>query len=257
MPFRELHSMADLKRFVWRASNNALPTMDNLLRRKVHDDYRAEIFTFIVWLLWNRRNLLHLSKPVHPLQTLPSLAGGMLQDFTNVHEPTPVGTSSTNRWCPPDPHCYKANFNNAIFKSSNTAGLGVVIRDSRGDILGAISVRVPLPQSVPEMEAFAYRHAISFTVDLGLHKVIFEGDSTIVNQAINSGLSSLALYGHIVDDILHLASQLWFYKFCQVPRNCNKVVDAFVRKAQVGLDFKDWVDDVPGNIIPLALFDVR
>ena len=78
-----------------------------------------------------------------------------------------------------------------------------------------------------------------------------------MNQAINSELSSPALYGHIVDDILHLASQLRFHKFCQVSRNCNKVADAFAKKAWVGLDFKLWVDDVPRDIIPLTLFDVH
>ena len=98
----------------------------------------------------------------------------MLQDFIDAQDPVlvPIRTSSTNRWCPPNPQYYKANFNGAVFKLSNIAGLGMVIRDSRGDILGAMSVCVPLPQSVPEVEALACRHVISFVVNLGLHKVI-------------------------------------------------------------------------------------
>ena len=165
-------------------------------------------------------------------------------------------TTSTNHWCPIYQHCYKANYDDVVFKSSNTAGLGVVIRDCQGDILGAMSVRVPLPHSVLEVEAFACRHAVFFAIDLGLHEVIFEVDSAIINQAINSSLSSPALYGHIVDDILHLTLQLRSHKFSQVSRCCNKVADAFAKKARDGLDFKIWVDDVPGDIIPLALFDV-
>ena len=119
-----------------------------------------------------------------------------------------------------------------------------------------MSVRIPLPHSVPKVEALACRHAVSFAVDLGLQEIIFEGDSAIINQAINSSLSSPALYGHIVDDILHLTLQLRSHKFSQVSRCCNKVADAFAKKARDGLDFKIWVDDVPGDIIPLALFDV-
>ena len=190
---------------------------------------------------------------------LPSLASGMLQDFINAQEPVPrpEATTSTSLWRPPDHHCYKANYDGAVFKSSNTTGLGVVIRDWRGDILGAMSVRIPFPHSVPEVEALACRHAVSFVVDLGLQEIIFEGDSAIINQAINSGLSSPALYGHIVDDILHLALQLRFHKFNQVSRCYNKVAYAFAKKAWDGLDFKIWVDDVPGDIIPIALFDVH
>ena len=100
----------------------------------------------------------------------------MLQDFIDAQDPVPVPirTSSTNRWCPPDPQYYKANFNSAVFKSSNIVGLGMVIRDSRGDILRAMSIRVRLPQSVPEVETLACRHVISFAVNLGLHEVILK-----------------------------------------------------------------------------------
>ena len=56
----------------------------------------------------------------------------------------------------------------------------MAIRDSRGDIIGAMSVHVPLPQSITEVEALACRHAISFVVNLGLHEVIFEGDSGVL-----------------------------------------------------------------------------
>ncbi|XP_075669899.1 uncharacterized protein LOC142639635 [Castanea sativa] len=217
----KLRVPSKVKHFVWRASNNALLTMDNLLCRKVvlsatcnicrnhvedtthavHDDYRAEISALIAWLLWNRRNLLCLNKPVHSLQMLPSLADGMLQDFINVQEPVlrPVETTSTNHWSQLDQHCYKANYDGAVFKSSNTAGLGVVIRDSRGDILGAMSVCVPLPHFVPKVDALACRHAVSFAL-------VF----------------------------MRLSSKLRFHKFCQVSRSCNKVADAFAKKARVG-----------------------
>ena len=60
-----------------------------------------------------------------------------------------------------------------------------------------------------------------------------------------------------MDDILHLASQLQYYKFCQVSRNFNKVVDAFAKKSRVGLEIMVWVDDSLGDIIPLALFDIH
>ena len=60
-----------------------------------------------------------------------------------------------------------------------------------------------------------------------------------------------------MDDILHLASQLRYYKFYQVSQNCNKVVDTFAKKSQVGLELKVWVNDLPGDILPLALFNVH
>ena len=42
-----------------------------------------------------------------------------------------------------------------------------------------------------------------------------------------------------------------------MSRSCNKVADVFAKKSQVGLELKVWVDDLLGDIIPLALFDVH
>ena len=50
-----------------------------------------------------------------------------------------------------------------------------------------MSVHVTLPQFVTKVEALACHHAVSFTVNLGLHEVIFEVDSTVMIQAINGG----------------------------------------------------------------------
>ena len=44
-----------------------------------------------------------------------------------------------------------------------------------------------------------------------------------------------------------------------MKRNCNKVADALAKKSWVGLELECqvWVEDLPGDIIPLALFDVH
>ena len=43
---------------------------------------------------------------------------------------------------------YKANFDAALFDNSDMAGLGVVVRDCSGNIMGALSQKIALPQSV-------------------------------------------------------------------------------------------------------------
>ena len=42
-----------------------------------------------------------------------------------------------------------------------------------------------------------------------------------------------------------------------MKRNCNKVADALAKKSWVGLELERqvWVEDLPGDIIPLAMFD--
>ena len=57
-----------------------------------------------------------------------------------------------------------------------------------------------------------------------------------------------------MDDILHLSAQLRSFNFCHVKRNCNRVADAMAKKSRVGLDFQVWVDDLSGDILPLATY---
>lgn len=90
-------------------------------------------------------------------------------------------------WLPPDQQYYKVNFNGAIFKNIDAAGLGVVIRDSNGEVMEAMPQRVPLPQIVVEVEALSCRRAVSFSIELGLRELVIEGDSALVIQAIKDG----------------------------------------------------------------------
>ena len=47
------------------------------------------------------------------------------------------------------------NFDRAVFREENSAGVGVIIRDSDGQIIASIVEKVPLPNSVAALEAVA------------------------------------------------------------------------------------------------------
>lgn len=57
------------------------------------------------------------------------------------------------------------------------AGFGVIARDWNGAMLGALSMLISLSQTANEMEAIACRKAVQFAKELGLQKVVIEGDS--------------------------------------------------------------------------------
>ena len=50
---------------------------------------------------------------------------------------------------------FKANFDVAVFKTSSSAGIGVIIRDGMGEAIGALTMPIPLANSVATMEALA------------------------------------------------------------------------------------------------------
>ena len=46
------------------------------------------------------------------------------------------------KWLPPKPSEYKANFDGAMFNENDEAGVVVVIRDSMGQIIAAMAEKI-------------------------------------------------------------------------------------------------------------------
>ena len=81
------------------------------------------------------------------------------------------------------------------------AGIGVVVRDWRGEFVGALSSSMPLSDAIADMEALACRKAVEFAIEFGLQRVVFEGDSAMVITALNHNSAGLSSYGVIIEDI--------------------------------------------------------
>ena len=116
---------------------------------------------------------------------------------------------------------------------------------------------ISLSQIVNEMEVMACQKAVQFAKDLGLQKVVIEGDSLVVINALSQGLGCLSSYGNVIDDILVLADDFQWCEFHHVKRICNVVADMLAKKAKDLLGVRVWLDDLPEDIQPLVLFDVH
>ncbi|XP_075645677.1 uncharacterized protein LOC142616777 [Castanea sativa] len=226
---------------------------------QISNDYRKEIFIITAWSLWNRRNASRRGLPTQPLHKITQMAGSLPQEFleaqestTTIPEPPPV-----HNWCPPEAHIFKANFDVAVFKSKKLAGLGVVIKDWRGEAIGAVTMSVRLAQTVVELEAMACRRVVKFAREIGLSQAIFEGDSSTVIKAILEGPSDALPYGHVIEDICVQAMDFQLAAFTYVPRNCNVVADALAKKAKSCRGTQVWLEELPEDIAPLACFDVH
>lgn len=68
----------------------------------------------------------------------------------------------------------KMNYDGAVFRETNEAGIGVVIRDSEGRMLASLAKRITLPQTVTDVEAVAARWAVLLARELNLSSIILE-----------------------------------------------------------------------------------
>ena len=161
------------------------------------------------------------------------------------------------QWQPPDENKFKVNFDAAVFKSCNQAGIGVIVRDWRGEAIGALSTSVLAAQSVVELEALACRRAVLFAVELGLQDVVFEGDSLQVIQALNQDNANHLTYGHILKDIRTQVAAVSSFEFIFNTRHCNIIADALAKKAKNCRETRVWTDFTPEDIALLVVFDIH
>ena len=180
----------------------------------VNDDFRKEIFAVLAWCLWNRRNALHIGRVVQPIANISSMACNLLQEFLVAQEEDDLPghlPPTQHQWRPPEQGYFKVNYDAAVFKTLNLAGVGVIICDWRGEVTAALSMPVPLSITIADLEALACRRAVMYTVENDLHNVIFEGDSASVINAISQESAVLTSFGNIVDDIRALVSIFQFF----------------------------------------------
>ena len=97
--------------------------------------------------------------------------------------------ATVHHWCPPPHARFKANFNSAVFQSSNEAGIGVVIHDHRGEIIGSLSLHIPHPPTIAEVEALACRRAVLFAKELCFHEVLLR----VIRRSLSTPLQMVEL----------------------------------------------------------------
>ena len=120
-----------------------------------------------------------------------------------------------------------------------------------------MSERIPLPTTVLEVEEMACKRVVTFTFEVGIQDVTFEGDSLTVIQALNHGGACEAPYVNLIENITVYASSFSSVEFKHVKRTCNKIADALAKKAKYGDVLYAWLEDLPPDIAPLAILDIH
>uniref|UniRef100_A0A2N9G5T2 RNase H type-1 domain-containing protein n=1 Tax=Fagus sylvatica TaxID=28930 RepID=A0A2N9G5T2_FAGSY len=247
---------------LWSQALRASPVLDfaDLFSKVLAfpSQQNTEVFIIIAWSLWQRRNKLRLNKTVEPLNQVNTKARIYLEEFGSSAETTPhtEPTPALNtKWQPPRCKNFKANYDGAIFKETNEAGIGVIVRNRAGKVMASLVQKVRYPQSVESIEAWAARRAVSFVKEIGLPEAEFEGDSKTVVAALNSSHPSPTSYGHLIKDAKVLTNSLVSYCFTHVKRQGNAMAHALARMAINTENIEVWMEDVPPQTKRLYLSD--
>ena len=81
---------------------------------------------------------------------------------------------------------YKLTFDAAIFTDISTSGVGVIIRNEKGQVMVALSSKGLAVIDSEKVEVLACRQAMEFALDDGFSDLIVEGDNSNVMRSIVS-----------------------------------------------------------------------
>ena len=127
-----------------------------------NDHFLAERFAYVTWSIWHNRNATRLKTTCIPYNKIYDDMLDRFKEYRSaqdsiklVSQDSMVQPSNSDpiHWKPPrSPYC-KINFDGATFQDQKMAGIGVVIRNSGGQVIGALSDRINLPAIVDDIEA--------------------------------------------------------------------------------------------------------
>ncbi|KAL2898603.1 Biotinidase [Bienertia sinuspersici] len=175
---------------------------------------------------------------------------GFLEEFLKVNEREHVRRETqpmaARSWNPPEVGRWRLNTNVAFSKDRTKMGLGMIVRDSVGEVMMcATSPHTPV-SNVVQAEGEAMKFGMQYAYEAGLSNLI----------SLVKGSSSVR--GHtqiIVDEIINKAGLMNYVSFKFAYRSCNKCAHSLTKLA---LDYDEvlvWMEESPEAVTPLVLAD--
>ena len=95
-------------------------------------------------------------------------------------------------WKPPPLPILKVNFDGAIFREQNSLGVGIVLRDDKGQVVAFMDEKITLPYIVTAVELIATKRTLKLALDFGLSPIVLKGNSKNTIDALMCEVSLLA-----------------------------------------------------------------
>ena len=132
-----------------------------------------------------------------------------------------------------------------MFMELGSCGVGVVIKNTQGQIMGAMSKKLELPLGAVEVEAKAFEEGLLLAGDLGLNQVILEGDAQVVTNALlGKSLPPISIRP-IIEGATHWRQKVQVWTTNHVQRTGNVAAHLMARNAKLVSDCVVWVEDTP------------
>lgn len=151
-------------------------------------------------------------------------------------------------WQKPGYGWFKFNWDAALDVPRNKMGIGGIVRNHDGL---AIAMFCAVKQNISDptmVEAFGAWKAVDTAVQLGLRRVMFEGDSLIVVNALLKDEDCWSLYGQVLNDARAKLNGLGEWEILHVRRVANVAAHNLARLALTMDEDRLWREGFPAGL---------
>ena len=181
-----------------------------------------EIFFGAAWAIWCNRNRIVCKFSSQMPGHIWSFAKKYICEFKKASKACAQSWSrSEGKWLAPPPDIFKINVDGATSDGEKNSSVGVVIRDSAGNIVAACCKYLQGKYLVEEVEALAMECGLLLAKEQKLSQIILESDALVAVNSV-SATGNGGCLGHIYQGIHSLLASFNSWKIKHVKREYNK-----------------------------------
>ena len=187
---------------------------------------KIEWIVMVAWAVWTNWNKFRVGGVKKSSQQVVYGALDFLAKFQECGcAASGPSTKTQTSWTPPPHTRYKINVDSVVFVAQKSAGIGVIIRDSDGSVIGACSKKLRFPLGAVEVEAKAIEFGLQFAKDLLIQDFILEVDSLMVFTALSETSSPPSLIAAMIYGSISTSHEFRHVDFSHVQRqgNCQPI----------------------------------
>ncbi|KAE8774716.1 Glutamyl-tRNA reductase 1, chloroplastic [Hordeum vulgare] len=210
---------------------------------------RMLILTFW-WLWWSNRNKLREGELPESAEAVARRARANVIQYEQIYC-VPRAGLSPQRWRPPPDEMIKINVDGSFILGHEGSGWGAIACDADGAVVAARACRQERVQDSFGVEVYALAHAISCDAELGLVRVLFETDCTLLQEAMDFAWVDTSAYAAVIED-LKFQLKMWFSKLkitvCRRDANMAAHNLASIGRSYASNHFEEWENYVPAQV---------
>ncbi|KAF5475450.1 hypothetical protein F2P56_007254, partial [Juglans regia] len=210
------------------------PTIKNLIteREDLGGKNLVEEFAVVARRVWMRRNHFIFQQEFRCPNSMVKLAKETLNELNSSPINESVQQTSVQHrnssWTPPPENIYKINWDAAVDRSQCKIGIGIIIRDWNGRVVVTLRKFRPL---FPDPLLAEAMEASCLGLQLGIKRIILEGDSKIVISTINNREENWSATGMLIEDVKIQLNSYEEWSASHVRREGNQAAHKLAKDA--------------------------